>query len=117
MAAQRHPRSGRPKSVHAVRRSEMYETASQYFAGNDDTLFAYSRRSIAASGAMCLREELANYETAGTPSSSPSEHVYLHYTLHFCLSLLDVVASPETISSRRPSLRAWACSRRHLEYF
>jgi hypothetical protein len=95
----------------------MYETASQYFAGNDDTLFAYSRRSIAALGAMCLREELANCETAGTPSNSLSEHVFLHYTLHFCLSLLDLVASPETISSRRASLGAWTCSRRHLEYF
>jgi hypothetical protein len=101
------------QAVHAARRSEMYETASQYFAGNDDTLFAYSRRSIAALGAMCLREELANCETAGTPSNGLSEHVFLQYTLHFCLSLLDVVASPETISSRR----AWACSRRHLEYF
>ena len=30
---------------------------------------------------MCLREELANYETASTPSlAAPSEHIYLHYT-------------------------------------
>ena len=62
----------------------MYETATQYSAGNDDTLLAYPRRSIAASSARCQREELANCETASTPSLALPPSTFTCTTPYTC---------------------------------